>query len=146
MGGRSGADGGASGAGTGGRAGNGAQAVEAAALAQEQAQGRALQDCRRSRWQRGQQRGWQRRSRSGRSRSRWQCDCDDFFVTSTGNAPADLNGLQGADTKCQDLAEAVGAGDKTWRAYLSVEEGPGGTPIHAEIGSERVRGTTPTAC
>lgn len=43
-----------------------------------------------------------------------------FFVTSTnpGNG-GDLGGLAGADAHCQALAEAVGAGGKTWRAYLS---------------------------
>jgi hypothetical protein len=55
-----------------------------------------------------------------------------FFVTSTGSTTANLNGLQGADMKCQQLATAAGRGDATWRAYLSVEEGPGGTPVHAK--------------
>jgi hypothetical protein len=60
-----------------------------------------------------------------------------FFVTSTGNSTGNLRGLQGADTKCQQLAAAVGHGDKTWRAYLSVEEGPDSMPVHAKdrIGS-----------
>jgi hypothetical protein len=43
-----------------------------------------------------------------------------FFVTSTN--PGDggnLGGLDGADAQCQKLAEAAGAGGKTWRAYLS---------------------------
>jgi hypothetical protein len=55
-----------------------------------------------------------------------------FFVTSTGNTTANLGGLDGADMKCQQLAMAAGHGDKTWRAYLSVEEGPSGTPVHAK--------------
>ena len=43
-----------------------------------------------------------------------------FFVTSSGPGKgADLGGLQGADAQCQALASAVGAGDKSWRAYLS---------------------------
>lgn len=43
-----------------------------------------------------------------------------FFITSEGSGDgADLGGLEGADAHCQSLAEAVGAGDKTWRAYLS---------------------------
>ncbi len=44
-----------------------------------------------------------------------------FFVTSVGSGPAggDLGGLEGADATCQSLAAAVGAGDRTWRAYLS---------------------------
>lgn len=46
-----------------------------------------------------------------------------FFVTSVpiGNG-GDLGGLEGADAHCQALAEAVGAGDREWRAYLSTEE------------------------
>jgi hypothetical protein len=44
-----------------------------------------------------------------------------FFVTSAGSGKgADLGGLAGADRQCQALAQTVGAGDRTWRAYLSV--------------------------
>jgi len=43
-----------------------------------------------------------------------------FFVTSAGPGHgADLGGLAGADRHCQALAEAVGAGDREWHAYLS---------------------------
>ena len=43
-----------------------------------------------------------------------------FFVTSKGPGKgADLGGLAGADAHCQSLAQAVGAGGKTWHAYLS---------------------------
>jgi hypothetical protein len=43
-----------------------------------------------------------------------------FFVTSVGSGNgADLGGLAGADAHCQKLATAVGAGNRTWRAYLS---------------------------
>ncbi|MEJ7931910.1 hypothetical protein WG922_18205 [Ramlibacter sp. AN1015] len=43
-----------------------------------------------------------------------------FFVTSVGSGRgADLGGLAGADAHCQRLAAAVGAGHRTWRAYLS---------------------------
>jgi len=43
-----------------------------------------------------------------------------FFITSKGPGNgADLGGLEGADAHCQKLAEAAGAGDRTWRAYLS---------------------------
>jgi hypothetical protein len=43
-----------------------------------------------------------------------------FFVTSAGSGKgADLGGLAGADQHCQNLAQAVGAGNRTWRAYLS---------------------------
>jgi hypothetical protein len=43
-----------------------------------------------------------------------------FFITSAGpGAGADLGGLEGADAHCQLLAGRVGAGDRTWHAYLS---------------------------
>lgn len=43
-----------------------------------------------------------------------------FFITSVGlGNGGDLGGLEGADAHCQSLANHVGAGDKTWRAYLS---------------------------
>jgi hypothetical protein len=43
-----------------------------------------------------------------------------FFVTSVGSGKgADLGGLAGADAHCQKLAAAAGAGNRTWRAYLS---------------------------
>lgn len=43
-----------------------------------------------------------------------------FFITSAGPGKgADLGGLAGADKHCQALAAAVGAGNRTWRAYLS---------------------------
>ena len=43
-----------------------------------------------------------------------------FFLTSRGPGDgANLGGLDGADAHCQTLAEAAGAGGKTWRAYLS---------------------------
>jgi hypothetical protein len=45
-----------------------------------------------------------------------------FFVTSVGlGKGGDLDGLEGADRHCQSLAQAVGAGSKTWRAYLSTQ-------------------------
>ena len=43
-----------------------------------------------------------------------------FFVTSSGSGRGgDLGGIAGADKHCQDLADSVGAGGKTWHAYLS---------------------------
>jgi hypothetical protein len=43
-----------------------------------------------------------------------------FFVTSVNPGKgADLGGLAGADAHCQALASAVGAGKRTWHAYLS---------------------------
>lgn len=45
-----------------------------------------------------------------------------FFVTSVGPGKgADLGGLEGADQHCQSLAKTAGAGDRTWRAYLSTQ-------------------------
>jgi hypothetical protein len=45
-----------------------------------------------------------------------------FFITSVGiGKGADLGGLEGADRHCQSLAQAAGAGGKTWRAYLSTQ-------------------------
>lgn len=43
-----------------------------------------------------------------------------FFITSVGSGNgANLGGLAGADEHCQRLAQAAGAGGRTWRAYLS---------------------------
>jgi len=43
-----------------------------------------------------------------------------FFVTSVNPGKgADLGGLAGADAHCQALASAVGAGKRTWHAYLA---------------------------
>ena len=48
-----------------------------------------------------------------------------FFVTSVGSGKGgDLGGLAGADAHCQQLAQAAGAGGKTWRAYLSSNSNP----------------------
>ncbi len=45
-----------------------------------------------------------------------------FFITSTGPGKGgDLGGLDGADKHCQALAQAAGAGARTWRAYLSTQ-------------------------
>lgn len=45
-----------------------------------------------------------------------------FFVTSVGLGDGgNLGGLEGADAHCQSLAEAAGAGHRTWRAYLSTQ-------------------------
>jgi hypothetical protein len=64
-----------------------------------------------------------------------------FFVTSlammqelSGSQDGfggDLGGLEGADQICQSVAEGVGFGAKTWRAFLSVTDGGDGTPVHA---------------
>jgi hypothetical protein len=43
-----------------------------------------------------------------------------FFITSIGSGKGgDLGGLTGADQHCQALAQGVGAGHRTWHAYLS---------------------------
>ena len=53
-----------------------------------------------------------------------------FFLTSNGPGDgANLGGLAGADAHCQALAEAAGAGGKTWRAYLSTSGGD--APVNA---------------
>ena len=58
-----------------------------------------------------------------------------FFVTSVGlGKGADLGGLAGADRHCQSLAEGVGAGDRTWRAYLSTQ-GAGAVNARDRIGN-----------
>jgi hypothetical protein len=55
-----------------------------------------------------------------------------FFVTSAGPGKgADLGGLEGADRHCLLLAQAAGAGNRTWRAYLSTQAEGGGQAINA---------------
>jgi hypothetical protein len=56
-----------------------------------------------------------------------------FFVTSVGSGKgADLGGLAGADKHCQTLAAAVGAGNKTWHAYLSTTASGGSPAVNAK--------------
>ena len=55
-----------------------------------------------------------------------------FFVTSEPIGDGgNLGGLDGADAHCRKLATAVGAGDKTWRAYLSTQARPGQPAVDA---------------
>lgn len=55
-----------------------------------------------------------------------------FFITSTGSGNgAALGGLTGADQHCQNLAKAVGAGNRTWRAYLSTSASGGQAAVNA---------------
>jgi hypothetical protein len=55
-----------------------------------------------------------------------------FFVTSVGiGNGANLGGLAGADNYCQTLAQAAGAGAKTWRAYLSTQGADGKPAVNA---------------
>jgi hypothetical protein len=57
-----------------------------------------------------------------------------FFVTSAGPGKgADLGGLTGADRHCQQLAQAAGAGSKTWHTYLSTQ-GEGAVNARDRIG------------
>jgi hypothetical protein len=57
-----------------------------------------------------------------------------FFITSAGPGKgADLGGLEGADRHCQALAQAAGAGGRTWRAYLSTQ-GQGAVNARDRIG------------
>jgi len=62
-----------------------------------------------------------------------------FFITSAGSGKgADFGGLAGADKHCQTLAAAAGAGNHTWRAYLSTQ-GPGAVNARDRIGKGRWR-------
>ncbi len=55
-----------------------------------------------------------------------------WFVTSAGSGKGgDLGGLEGADAHCQQLAQAAGAGGKTWRAYLSSNQAQKGGAVNA---------------
>ena len=55
-----------------------------------------------------------------------------FFVTSAGPGKgADLGGLAGADRQCQQLAQAAGAGGRTWHAYLSAQAADGQPAVNA---------------
>ncbi len=55
-----------------------------------------------------------------------------FFITSAGPGKgADLGGLAGADRHCQQLAQATGAGSRTWRAYLSASAVGGAAAVNA---------------
>src|SRR5688572_24794290 len=55
-----------------------------------------------------------------------------FFVTSVGRGfGGNLGGLTGADNHCQRLAEGVGHGGHTWRAYLSAPATASRPVVHA---------------
>jgi hypothetical protein len=63
-----------------------------------------------------------------------------FFVTSAGiGKGGDLGGLAGADKHCETLAQAAGAGNRTWRAYLSTQSPawnqPGAVDARDRIGT-----------
>jgi hypothetical protein len=57
-----------------------------------------------------------------------------FFVTST-TQDGNLGGLDGADELCDELATAVGSGNRTWRAYLSAENGGDAINARDRIGN-----------
>jgi hypothetical protein len=55
-----------------------------------------------------------------------------FFITSVGSGKgADLGGLEGADRHCHTLADAAGAGNLQWRAYLGTIRRDGQPAVHA---------------
>jgi len=56
-----------------------------------------------------------------------------FFITSSGPGNgANLGGLAGADAHCQKLAQSVGRGSGTWRAYLSTSATGGTAAVNAK--------------
>ena len=58
-----------------------------------------------------------------------------FFITSVGLGDGgNLGGLAGADAHCQALADAAGAGNRSWAAYLSTQ-GPNAVNARDRIGS-----------
>ena len=55
-----------------------------------------------------------------------------FFITSkSGPNGANFGGIEGADNHCKALATRAGAGNKTWRAYLSTQAADGKPAINA---------------
>ena len=55
-----------------------------------------------------------------------------FFITSDSiGLGGNLGGLSGADAHCQQLAAAVGKGNRVWRAYLSTQPSGGNAAINA---------------
>ena len=55
-----------------------------------------------------------------------------FFITSAGSGDgANLGGLAGAEQICQARAQAVGAGSRRWRAYLSASARTGIPAVNA---------------
>jgi len=61
-----------------------------------------------------------------------QAQSASFFLTSAGPGKgADLGGIEGADKHCQSLAQATGAGTRTWHAYLSTQAADGKPAVNA---------------
>ena len=72
---------------------------------------------------------------SGQASAQGQTGPMGFFVTSAGSGQGgNLGGLEGADAICEARAEAVGAGARTWRAYLSTQ-GPNAINARDRIGA-----------
>src|SRR5271156_5396574 len=64
--------------------------------------------------------------------ARAQSAATSFFVTSMGvGNGGNLGGVAGADNQCQTLAQAAGAGAKTWHAYLSTQAADGKPAVNA---------------
>ena len=62
-----------------------------------------------------------------------QAQSASFFLTSAGPGKgADLGGIEGADKHCQSLAQATGAGTRTWHAYLSTQAADGKPAVNAK--------------
>jgi hypothetical protein len=75
---------------------------------------------------------------AGVAQARSQAQPLGFFITSVGKGDgANLGGLAGADAHCQSLAQAAGAGNRQWRAYLSAAASGGQAAVNAKdrIGS-----------
>src|SRR6202142_2393833 len=74
----------------------------------------------------------QARAQEGEQQSGAQKHPMTFFVTSVGAGNGgNLGGLSGADAHCAKLATAVGAGNHTWRAYLSTQAKDGRPEVNA---------------
>jgi hypothetical protein len=55
-----------------------------------------------------------------------------FFITGkSGPDGANFGGIEGADAHCKALATRAGAGNKSWRAYLSTQAKDGRPAVHA---------------
>ena len=55
-----------------------------------------------------------------------------FFITSkSGPDGANFGGIKGADNHCKALATRAGAGNKSWRAYLSTQASGGKLAVNA---------------
>jgi hypothetical protein len=66
------------------------------------------------------------------SAARAQSADTSFFLTSNGiGNGGNLGGVAGADNQCQTLAQAAGAGAKTWHAYLSTQAEDGKPAVNA---------------